>query len=80
MSYLLCMTIYLVFVPMHTNCKRKLGSEHATTQHTVNVVMHVPQRSVNKIRYNRVLCKKLFHVQCTINMCERSVNRKQSLN
>ena len=41
-------SIYLVLISVNPKCKHKLGSEHTTTQHTVNVVTHVPQRPVNE--------------------------------
>ena len=79
-SYSLSMTIYLVLCLMYTNCKHKLGSEHATTQHTVNVVTHVPQRPVNKIRCNNLFHSQVYAHEIILSKPEAVVHRKESLN
>ena len=37
-------TLYLILSCLHSHHNQEYSSKHATTQHTVNVVMHVPQR------------------------------------
>ena len=47
-------TLYLILSSLHTHYKHELSSNQVGTQHTVNVVTHVPQRPVNANVSNEV--------------------------
>ena len=41
---------------LHSHHNQEYSSKHATTQHTVNVVMHVPQITCSRLDHIQILC------------------------
>ena len=53
-------TLYLILSSLYSHYKHELSSKHTTTQHTVNVVTHSPQRPAVDGSYMQILCTICF--------------------